>query len=152
MTADKQLPVFVVVGPNWQCEVQLDEDDAEFSHEEQAQEAVTKALEALTGLVENYTITKPDDEDVYVDALTLTYLKNSNKEETTEFVKTYEAYANAGLYHHAYAAKNLYDKGSEQMEAAFSDIENVRHAELAALEQLEQDLQELKRLREDIEA
>ncbi len=120
-TETDTLPVFIVKGINWICEVQLDEDDylneynKPFSLEEMAMEAATKSLERLLPLWRP----SPEDENAdrgfgYDNGVEFDLLNDNapsfgillaafpkgmeENENSAIFVKSYEALANGGYY------------------------------------------------------
>lgn len=99
MNANDQLPVFVVEGSNWKCEVGLDEDDILFDISEQVVEAATKAIEVFKGVSEcsSFQVTNNEDSP-YVGITLLVYPKDSNSDKEGKFVYSYIIFANAGFY------------------------------------------------------
>ena len=100
MTHDEELPIFVVEGANWSCEVLLDEDDFLMELEEQKMESLTKALELIKGVVEpdKYRLVLTDGDVPYIGPLCSVHIKDTNPEKTQSLIPSFIAFANGGFY------------------------------------------------------
>jgi hypothetical protein len=97
MTLDETLPVYIVQGANWDTEINLDEDDAELSPEDQRMEAATKACEVINGVIEGgYNLI--DGDAAFIGAVLLVYLKGTDPEKDLYQVPAFVALANSGFY------------------------------------------------------
>jgi hypothetical protein len=94
-----KLPVFVVEGSNWTCEVEMDIDDADLSLEEQMVEAATKAIESCKGVREGSEVRITDDGLIPHWGLQLVvYPKGEDPEKSAKAVYTFITLANGGFY------------------------------------------------------
>jgi len=128
MTLDEQLPVYIVEGANWVIEIQLDEDDAQMTVDEQKIEAATKACEIVNGVAEpNPTFEKTDDsEGAYIGAVLFVYPKEEgpNKEVEKGMIPSFLALANGGFYMDSMdAEKALMQELKAEQEARAKDTE-----------------------------
>ncbi len=111
MTADKQLPIYIVSGINWGVEIQLDEDDSELAPPEQALEAAAKAMEVFFGirewhkdaeeegdLIRHEVLQITDNEEPTTGAFLAVCLKGEEPEKNTLFIPAHIALADAGFY------------------------------------------------------
>jgi hypothetical protein len=109
MTADAELPIYVVQGANWNVEIQLDEDDNELDKLEQMMEAATKGCEYAHGIVEdgNSTYQAFDDGPPYFGAVLLVHVKGTDPNKTQEMIPAYIALANGGFYNDSRDAHHI---------------------------------------------
>jgi len=139
-TIDEQLPVFVVTGPNWTCEIQLDEDDASIPVEEQAIEAITKALETVKQVSELTSIQlSGDDTEAFIGPVIHSYLKGTNPDEG-HFVASFVALANAGFYKESIVLQAAWIKEFEK--AAKANEENKNAEDLKNFDKLKKETEE----------
>lgn len=142
MVAAKQLPVFVVEGANWTCEVALDEMNADFIHEEQAFEAATKAVETFKGVVRNDTfeVKDPSGEPPYIGLALFTYLKGSDPDKTGIYVPAHVALANGGFYRDSHIIFVNFIK----------HVEEIKRREATHQQQLEKDIRNFETLQKEL--
>jgi hypothetical protein len=95
----KQLPIFIVEGANWKAEVGMDEYNCQFSLEEQALEAATKAIEAFKG-IENgvfVRVTNDNENTPFLGPMVRIYVKTENpKNDMVAF--SHIVLGNGGFY------------------------------------------------------
>lgn len=118
MVAPDELPVYIVSGSNWECEVPIDTDDASLPKIEQMMEAATKAIEILKGVTpsDNFRILD-HDASPYLGVMVHVFLKNTNPEKG-QFVSSYIALANGGFYEDSIAAQQILREQQMQEEGA----------------------------------
>ncbi len=127
-----QLPVYVVMGQNWACEVKLNEEDlvlnitdAVIDFDEDTGEikdvweyntllveAATKAIEVFEGLKppDNFELFD-DDEEPYVGGVLYVFLKDSDPDKGS-YIASFIAFGNAGFYKEAQESYELFQKES----------------------------------------
>lgn len=126
-----QLPVYIVVGENWEAEIKLEEkdlvltgediildedeegknpDDLVYFYEMLLAEAGTKALEIFRGLVKSDDFLIYDDKPAEVGSTLFIFPKNEDPEVTGIFIPSFICFGNAGLYKDAKIAFDLYKK------------------------------------------
>lgn len=142
MTLDKRLPVFVIEGPNWLCEVEINESNQEYPHEEQAIEAATQAVEAFKGSKPNDTfeVKDPNGEPPYMSIVLYTYLKGSDPAKTCVYIPAHLALGNAGFYKDSFIIFTHFIKHIESQKKAEMDRQNKLEQEIQNFEQLKEDL------------
>ena len=93
------LPIWVVHGVNWHCEVTLNETDADFDRETQAIEAASKAIWAFKGNDNGfYIVMDTQDEDVpFLGPTMIVHLKGTDPTKGF-FPHTHVILANQGFY------------------------------------------------------
>jgi hypothetical protein len=115
MTASDELPVYIVSGPNWECEVLLDEDDASLDKIDQMMEAATKAVEILNGVLPSDNFSIIDKEEVpYLGSVIQVHLKNTNPNKA-EFIPSFIALANGGFYKESHAAREILEEQEREL-------------------------------------
>jgi hypothetical protein len=118
MVSHEELPVYIITGSNWECEVAVDEDDFNLKLPalDYMVEAVTKSIEIVMGVVssDNFRILN-HDEAPYVGLMIHVYLKNTNPDKGA-FIPSYLAFANGGFYKESVHAHQMLLE--QQMEAA----------------------------------
>lgn len=98
MDADiAQIPVWVVQGKNWLCEVPLDEHNAQFSSILQAEEAGTRAIEQIKGQDRSIEI-KSDDKVIDLGGIIIVYPVGMNPKVNSFWLMVHELLANGGYY------------------------------------------------------
>ena len=122
----KELPIWIIHGSNWTCEVPLDEYNAQFDEEAQAYEAASQALMAFKGQNDKLSIVIDDGEDVpYLGIIMIAALKGpeskidgikSNEQsqlENSRFLPTHIVLANQGFYQESVEMQKLYTRDSK---------------------------------------
>jgi hypothetical protein len=140
-----ELPVYTVTGANWDCDVQLDPDDAECTREIQVVEAATKAIEVFKGITENESFRITDDQDApYLGATVHVRFKGTNPDKGF-FVYSHIALANGGFYKDSFEAyKVISDEAKRLDELAKESQENI--------DNLKEDLKRFDRLKKDVKS
>lgn len=104
-----EVPVFVVQGANWECDVEINEFNSQFPYETQAYEAAAQAMEVYKGKrtndtfkmvkKENQPVDPDQDQDKPFIGLALwVYKKGTNEQETGLYVPSHIALADSGFY------------------------------------------------------
>jgi hypothetical protein len=133
MNATDELPVYIVHGSNWECEVPLNEYNAQFDADTQAMEAATQAIAAFKGK-ENGIFIKldKDEKEPFIGTALIVHLKG---EEPTRgrMPYTHMALANDGFYKDATI---MYVKLMEQMQMLAAEELKQQINAIALQEQL----------------
>lgn len=99
-TLDQHPPVFIVSGPNWECEIETDEEDMGLGLTaiDHMIEAATKALEIAKGVSPSDKLTMLDDDGApYLGSMVLVHHKDA-KPEDGQFIPSFIPLGNAGFY------------------------------------------------------
>jgi hypothetical protein len=122
----KILPVYIVHGSNWHCEVCLDEYNAEFSKDEQYWEAASKAIMAFKGHAPEtgpFVVMDNDDDIPFLGHFTLVVSKGSPIAKGV-FLESWMVLANQGFYQDSRMMQQAFEEESEiirkQQQAALS--------------------------------
>lgn len=93
-----ELPVWVIHGVNWHCEVGLDESNAQFEPEMQAYEAATQALMVFKGKSNKFFLVVTEGEEVpYLGPTMIAHLKGTDPHKGF-LPLTHVVLANGGFY------------------------------------------------------
>jgi hypothetical protein len=134
-----ELPVYLVAGANWDCEIQMDPDDAECTRDVQIVEAATKAVEVFKGIIDNDTFKITDDqESPYLGATLFVQLKGTNPDKGV-FVFSHIALANGGFYKDSFDAYNIVAEEARKLDQLAEESQE-------SINNLKEDLKNLDRL------
>lgn len=146
MTEAPQLPVFVVEGTNWFVEIPIDELNVQFSYENQAYEAATKAVEVFFKIEENDTfrLKDPADETPTIGMALFAYQKDTNPDKTGIIVPAHIALANSGFYKQSHVCQtefNAYMKEQEEEAVKERTHQQELEAQIENFEKLKKETQ-----------
>lgn len=92
-----QLPIWIVQGKNWNCEVELDEYNSQFSSVLQAEEAGTRAIEQFKGQDRKIELVLQNGKELELGGVVLVYPKGTNPDDGF-LLMVHELLANGAFY------------------------------------------------------
>jgi hypothetical protein len=143
-SAQAELPIFIVAGANWTCEVKLDEDDVTFPLESQMMEAATKAIEVFKGATQSdaFTITS-DEESPYI-GVTVHVSPKGGDPEKGMFVYSHVALANGGFYKDSMKAFSAIKKLATQFEKENKEASTKLNKDIKNFDKMKRDFKPKK--------
>ena len=129
-TEEKQMPPksYYVLGSNWYCYVEPNENDFLLTKEDLMTELSTKALEAFLGERENDTLTVIDKEQEPMVGAIIAICEKHDEENNDKYYyqPSFLCFGNAGKYKSSFVAQKAYESFMEQVDKDLQAVKKIK--------------------------